>query len=143
MNQCVVVLSTKIDLPFFCMNLTLIFLLPIVFLKQTFSNGEGLWGVYFFEFATNYTILFFRYSRPPIFKRKITVLFCASGDGWCGGPLSPLGLRGQPDVVERVRVQPVQDVLVADGQAAVILVLKSKIHLCYSTYQGLRKAELG
>ena len=54
----------------------------------------------------------------------LTVLLRPRGDGGRGSPLTPPGLGGQPDVVQRVGVEPVQGVLVAHRQAAVVLVLE-------------------
>jgi hypothetical protein len=121
------VLSTKERLTFFS-AWTLFwsyFHLPLVFfLIQTFSAG-GLWG-YTFSERDKLRLSFFLTCSVSYNKKKITVLLSTGGDGGRGGPLSPLGLGGQPNVIKRIGVQPVKDILVADGQAPVILMLKGK-----------------
>ncbi len=82
-------------------------------------------GVHFFR-ARQITAQFFLNMFGLLLQEKITVLLSTGGDGGRGGPLSPLGLGSQPDVIQRIGVQPVKDILVADGQAPVILMLKGK-----------------
>lgn len=58
-------------------------------------------------------------SRP----NDLTVLLRSDRDGGSGGPLAPLRPGGQPHVVQRVGVEPREDVLLGDADTPVVLLL--------------------
>ena len=71
--------------------------------------------------------------------RPLTVLLRPDGDGRRGGALAALGLGRQPDVVQRVRVETLQDVFRGHGQAPVVLELQGQRSRNDKDWDGWRR----
>jgi hypothetical protein len=56
-------------------------------------------------------------------SKRLTVLVSSYGNRWCGGPFAAFRFGRQPNVIERVGLEAVEDIRFTDGQRPMMFLL--------------------